>query len=180
MGTEDADRKGAGAREVGSLPERGRYRLDEPQDPSAAPVEAALQEPLVPFAALLLAMQRQDELRALTRQRAALVASFGCEPRPPAPQDEWRRLWDDMERDAAAPKLGFEPSEADPQSPDANPEIAEWERHWPSQANCGCDGQFPIANEEQGAADRDVDSMPVWLPRWLAWLWHRATRDRRR
>ena len=152
MGTEDEDRKGAGARDVGSLNDRSRYRLDEPQDPGAAPVEATLKEPLVPFAALLLAMQRQDELRALTRQRAALVASFGCESRPPAPHDEWRRLWDDMERDAAAPKVGYEPSD-EPSDQEsllnrAPPEIEEWERHWPSELpirgeinprSCGCE-----------------------------------------
>ena len=166
--------------------DRRRYRLDEPFDVGAPAAKPDLEAPRVRFPVLLLALQRQEEMRDAaqrTAATAAVVAPAESEREDPPLGDEWRRLWDDMQREAHAPKRGWEPeaAAADPASPEANPEIADWERHWPSQANGHCgDGACSNANEEQGAADRSFRSMPAWLPSWLAWIWRTAARKRGR
>lgn len=50
-----------------------------------------------------------------------------------ARDDEARKLWKEMEEREAKPQEGWEPDLSDPASPEASPEIADWNGHWPSE-----------------------------------------------
>lgn len=91
------------------------------------------------FGPTLRALDRQRYVFAAARMRelriAAIEAALAMKRKPkPAPMAEpnWQDIWDATEREAERRSKAYEPDDCDPASPEANPEIAEWEAHWPS------------------------------------------------
>lgn len=184
MGMQDEKRSSADRRRTRGVDDRGRFRLDEPFEPRAGEIQRPALGPLLPYAGLLLALQRQDEARELARRRTDIVASMPARSERATSQAEWRRLWEDMEREASAPRRGHEAGGDDPTSPDANPEIAEWERHWPSSSEgaygvgVGGDGDGDAAlfqGPSHEGSERRRGLIRAWLARifsalfrWLA------------
>jgi hypothetical protein len=93
------------------------------------------------FGPVLRALDRQRYVLAAARIRAQRIAAIESaltmkkksEAKRPA-EPSWQDLWDAAERDAELPKKGYEPDVSDPATPEANPEIADWEAHWPADA----------------------------------------------
>jgi hypothetical protein len=82
---------------------------------------------------LAIDRQRFRLAEALASVRRAGFEGVRGRPVQDAVQDDrWLKAWEDMARSEAEPKKGHEPDDVDPASPEANPEIADWEAHWPS------------------------------------------------
>lgn len=93
------------------------------------------------FGPTLRALDRQRYVFAAARMRelriAAIEAALAMKRKSkPAPMAEpnWQDIWDATEREAERRSKAYEPDDCDPASPEANPEIADWEAHWPSAA----------------------------------------------
>lgn len=91
------------------------------------------------FGPLLKALDRQRYMLAAASLRARRIAAIEAalavgkrEREPKKPEPSWQDLWDATERGAELPRKGYEPDTSDPATPEANPEIADWEAHWPS------------------------------------------------
>lgn len=115
------------------------------------------------------AVARHKEVEAWNRLEA-LMRDRSKEDWPPTSADdwEWSELWDEMVRaEFESRRKVLEPDQGDRASPDFNPEIAEWERHWPSEPP-------KRSKEEPQAAASGPPSRAVLAIRVVKqWIWRR-------
>lgn len=108
------------------------------------------------FGPVLRALDRQRYVLAAARIRAHRIAAIEAalavkskrEREQKKPEPSWQDLWDATERGAELPRKGYEPDTSDPTTPEANPEIADWEAHWPSEDGAHVEPASDTLNSE--------------------------------